>query len=227
MTDSAPQPTTIEELEWAVWPSFALLAGIRLDLFTLLKDGPLSVEQLADQLGVEADKLKSLLYALAAAGLLKVENGLFSNSSEANRFLVRGLSTYRGGKHEVLLNNWQAGVRTAESIRTGAPQAKLDFADASAAELEIFYRSNHAQAIALHPRPGGPDLARAGGYTRSVGASARPAGRDRLRRGCSRQRFPGETFRVIKEKEIARYDEYCTRRLVLEAWDKLEQPGRA
>jgi len=77
---------------------------------------------------------------------LKVENGLFSNSSEANRFLVRGLSTYRGGKHEVLLSNWQAGLRTAESIQTGAPQAKLDFAGASALELETFYRSNHAQA---------------------------------------------------------------------------------
>jgi hypothetical protein len=51
MTDSDPQPTTLEELEWAVWPSFALLAGIRLDLFTPLKDGPLSAEQLADKLG--------------------------------------------------------------------------------------------------------------------------------------------------------------------------------
>ncbi len=147
MTDSDSQPTTIEELEWAVWPSFALLAGIRLDLFTPLKDGPMSVEQLAGKLGVKADKLKPLLYALAAAGLLKVENGIFSNSSEANRFLVRGLASYRGGKHEVLLNNWQAGLRTAESIRIGAPQAKLDFAGASAAELETFYRSNHAQAL--------------------------------------------------------------------------------
>ena len=146
MTDSDPQPTTIEELEWAVWPSFALLAGIRLDLFTPLKDGPLSAEQLTDKLGVEADKLKPLLCALAAAGPLKVENSLFANSSEANRFLVRGLSTYRGGKHEVLLSNWQAGLRTAESIQTGAPQAKLDFAGASALELETFYRSNHAQA---------------------------------------------------------------------------------
>jgi Arc/MetJ-type ribon-helix-helix transcriptional regulator len=147
MTDSDPQSTNIEELEWAVWPSFALLAAIRLDLFTPLKDGPLSVEQLAGKLGVEADKLKSLLYALAAAGLLKVENGLFANSSEANRFLVRGLSTYRGGKHEVLLNNWQAGLRTADSIRTGAPQAKHAFPGASAAKLETFYRSNHAQAL--------------------------------------------------------------------------------
>jgi hypothetical protein len=34
--------------------------------------------------------------------------------------------------------------------------------------------------------------------------------------------FPGETFRVLKEKEERKYGEYRTRRLVLEAWDKLE-----
>jgi len=34
--------------------------------------------------------------------------------------------------------------------------------------------------------------------------------------------FPGETFRVLKEKEIRLYGEFRTRRLVLEAWDKLE-----
>jgi len=34
--------------------------------------------------------------------------------------------------------------------------------------------------------------------------------------------FPGETFRVLKEKEIKLYGEYRTRRLVLEAWDRLE-----
>lgn len=35
--------------------------------------------------------------------------------------------------------------------------------------------------------------------------------------------FPGETFRVLKEKEIRQYGEYRTRRLVLEAWDRLEE----
>jgi hypothetical protein len=35
--------------------------------------------------------------------------------------------------------------------------------------------------------------------------------------------FPGETFRVLKEKEIAKFGEYRTQRLVLEAWDKLPQ----
>ena len=31
--------------------------------------------------------------------------------------------------------------------------------------------------------------------------------------------FPGETFRVLKEKETKLYGEYRTRRLVLAAWD--------
>ena len=33
--------------------------------------------------------------------------------------------------------------------------------------------------------------------------------------------FPGETFRVLKEKKTAKFGEYRIRRLVLEAGDKL------
>jgi hypothetical protein len=32
--------------------------------------------------------------------------------------------------------------------------------------------------------------------------------------------FPGETFRVLKEKDGRLYGEYRTRRLVLEAWER-------
>jgi hypothetical protein len=35
--------------------------------------------------------------------------------------------------------------------------------------------------------------------------------------------FPGETSRVLKEKETAKFGEYRTRRLVLEAWDRAEE----
>jgi len=38
---------------------------------------------------------------------------------------------------------------------------------------------------------------------------------------------PGETFRVLKEKELAKFGEYRTRRLVLEAWDASERRGDA
>jgi len=34
--------------------------------------------------------------------------------------------------------------------------------------------------------------------------------------------FPGETFRVLKEKEIKLYGDYKTGRLVLEAWDRMQ-----
>ncbi|MFS8909453.1 DUF559 domain-containing protein [Synechococcus sp. OH2] len=43
------------------------------------------------------------------------------------------------------------------------------------------------------------------GYARRVAAST----------------FPGETFRVLKEKEMRQFGEYRTRRLVLEAWERL------
>ena len=38
--------------------------------------------------------------------------------------------------------------------------------------------------------------------------------------------FPGETFRVLKEKVKAKFGEYRTRRLILEAWDRQEPETR-
>jgi hypothetical protein len=39
---------------------------------------------------------------------------------------------------------------------------------------------------------------------------------------CAKSTFPGETFRVLKEKEMRQFGEYRTRRLVLEAWERLK-----
>ena len=41
---------------------------------------------------------------------------------------------------------------------------------------------------------------------------------DEFRFACGED-FPGETFRVLKEKEVRLYGEYRTSRLVLEVWD--------
>jgi hypothetical protein len=35
--------------------------------------------------------------------------------------------------------------------------------------------------------------------------------------------YPSETFRVLKNNEIREYGEYRTRRLVLDAWDRMER----
>ncbi|MDW8224344.1 MAG: hypothetical protein RMJ82_15485, partial [Gemmatales bacterium] len=56
--------------------------------------------------------------------------------------------------------------------------------------------------------------------TEEVSDPLDPAGYDAR---CKASDFPSETFRVLKEKELRAFGEYRTRRLVLEAWQKLEQ----
>lgn len=42
----------IEKLVTSIYPPFALIAGMQLDIFTLLKDGSMSEEKIAATIGV-------------------------------------------------------------------------------------------------------------------------------------------------------------------------------
>jgi 2-hydroxy-4-(methylsulfanyl)butanoate S-methyltransferase len=142
------QPITIEKLGSAAFPAFAMLAGMQLDLFTPLGAGPMSARQLSEAMDFESARLSRLLYALVAAGLLTVENGLFANTSEADYFLVRGKSTYLGGRHAFYTARYQEVMQTAASIRSGRPQAKLDFAAMSPEALEVYLSGLHPSTMA-------------------------------------------------------------------------------
>jgi len=50
-----------------------------------------------------------------------------------------------------------------------------------------------------------------------------PLDEEAYRRRAEQSTFPGETFRVLKNNELRRCGEYRTRRLVLEAWQRLEK----
>jgi SAM-dependent methyltransferase len=147
MAESPLQPDTIFQLRDAVYPSFAMLAGMELDLFTPLAGGPLSAEQIADAVGVQAVKLRPLLYALVVAGLLTVQDGLFSNTIEAGRYLVRGQPSYLGGMHGLLSRNWRNLIKTAAVIRTGGPVEKYDFFSMPPDELTTFYQGLHPGTV--------------------------------------------------------------------------------
>jgi hypothetical protein len=125
-----------------------MVAGMQLDVFTPLKDGPLRVEPLAEALGVKPQKLRPLLYALVAAELLTVQDECFANTPEAAHFLVRGQPAYRGDTYEGRLMRWRATLHTAETIRTGVPQAKVDYAAMPPDQLAALYRGIHAEAVA-------------------------------------------------------------------------------
>jgi len=127
MTTQPPMPETIENLGAAVFPSFAMMARMQLELFTLLSNGPMDVGELAQTLDVGSTKLEHLLYSLVDSGLLIVEGQRFSNTAEADHYLVRGKATYMGERHHQFSDQWNSILRTSESIRAGAVKAKLNF----------------------------------------------------------------------------------------------------
>jgi len=125
----------------AVIPSFALLAGVQLGVFTALTDGDMTTQQIAQVLGVHPGKLEVLLCALVPTGLLELQAEKFSNSAEAARYLVRGLPGYLGeGYESTSSERWTAILKTADSIRAGKAQAKVDYSRATEEELNAHYQ---------------------------------------------------------------------------------------
>jgi hypothetical protein len=140
METPVPQPEIIGKLRSAADAAFAMMAGMQLDVFTPLKNGPMTTEQIAGAIAVGPVRLRILLYSLVAAGLLTEQQGRFSNTPEANQFLVKGSPSYIGNWHALLSNRWVRNLKIAESIRSGVPQAKLDFSNSPQDELEAYLR---------------------------------------------------------------------------------------
>jgi SAM-dependent methyltransferase len=142
------QPQRIFEMNQAAQEWFALLAGMRLDLFTPLDARPMRADELATALGADAEKLGLLLHALVVAGLLTVEDGRFANTPEAAQFLVRGKPGYMGSAHTLWEEFGYAGLKTAESVRTGVPQARHQYDEMTEEELYVTLGGLHAAGLA-------------------------------------------------------------------------------
>lgn len=160
-TPETPGRETLNRLNYAVYPSFAMLAGLQLDVFTPLAKGPMTAKALAEEMNVSADKLAPLLYALVIAGLLEQVGDHFANTQEAGHFLVRGQASYLGNAEETLSFIWSAALTAAESIRTGKPQARIDYLAMPEEDLSAFFRPLHP-----HTEEAGRDLARRFGFSR-------------------------------------------------------------
>jgi hypothetical protein len=152
------RPDAIFRNVLSIYSPMAMLAGMQLDLFTPLKDGPMTATELAASVNVTPGRLEVLLYSLVRADLLTVQGGRFANTDEANGFLVRGRPGYLGGSHELYSDLWTNLLKIAGSVQADAPLGKHDFAAMSDAELGAFLRGLHAGALAtgaqISRRPG-------------------------------------------------------------------------
>ncbi|MGH4023761.1 MAG: methyltransferase family protein, partial [Pseudonocardiaceae bacterium] len=101
----------------------ALLTAVELGLFTALREGPATEEQIRTRLGLHGRGLADFLNLLVALGLLEYSGGTYRNDVGADRYLVRGEASYVGGFLERSNRNlYPAWGRLAEALRTGAPQ---------------------------------------------------------------------------------------------------------
>ena len=116
-------PEHLLQLGLGFWGSKTLLSAVELGLFTELAKGPASGERLARALELHPRSAHDFFDALVALGVLERDDGLYSNTPEADLFLDRMKPSYIGGLLEManarLYGFWGS---LTEALQTGQPQ---------------------------------------------------------------------------------------------------------
>jgi phospholipid N-methyltransferase len=121
------KPDHLMELGFGFQASKTLLAAVKLGVFDVLSDSPQTKEQLEDDLGLHPRSSADFFDALVALDVLDREDSVYSNTPEAEAFLVSGKPSYIGGMFEMandrLYNFWGD---LEEGLRTGKPTNELE-----------------------------------------------------------------------------------------------------
>src|SRR4051794_7951562 len=130
--------------------SKTLFAALEVGLFTALAEGAATVDELAATVSVAPQRLRTLLRALAALGLVGEDAGRFGNSPAAQRHLVRGAPGDLGEYYRLQIGRqiYPALVHLDAGL-TGAAPAFDGFAQlmADTSEAETFTVAQHAGSL--------------------------------------------------------------------------------
>jgi len=115
--------------------SFAFLLALELDIFTLIGEDFLSVEDLAKKIGSPSRGLARLLNLLVAMGLLEKFGQKYSNTKEGKEYLVRGASNYIGDlkPFRLFLKFW---LNAKDSILNGSSITPMNLSELSDDDIE-------------------------------------------------------------------------------------------
>lgn len=140
-----PDPAPLIEIATAYWGSAALIAAVRLDLFTTLADGPLSAAAVAAALESDPAATDALLTALSAMDLVEKSPDGYANRPLADAWLVDGRPGFLGpalrynGDNYPLWGDLDAVVRAGRAH--AAPDAYLG--DDEARTRNFVYGMHH------------------------------------------------------------------------------------
>ncbi len=113
-------PTLVVELLQGYRRSKVMFAAVSLGLFDALQHGPQTAEQLASEVGCQADALARLLHALCGIGLLTQHNERFATTPVAETYLTttspRRMTGYINYSNDV---SWQMWGELEDAVREG------------------------------------------------------------------------------------------------------------
>lgn len=109
----------IYDIATGFWASGALIAAIKLGVFTRLENNPATSDYLARKLGLNRRWTEKLLTACAAMGMLEKSDKYFSNSPTASQYLVEYKPHYQGHFLLHLGSLWERFGSLASTVQTG------------------------------------------------------------------------------------------------------------
>jgi SAM-dependent methyltransferase len=137
------KPEEILKLAQGFMESRILHSAAELNLFTVLKDAPLSAQEVADRIGGDARALSALMDAVAAMGLLAKRRQTYQCESSVSRFLAAGSPDSVLPMVLHMASLWPRWSRLT-SVAKGIPAAEEEFDfSRNADELRAFIGAMH------------------------------------------------------------------------------------
>ncbi|TFI59345.1 methyltransferase [Sphingomonas parva] len=127
---AAPSPARILEMGMAFWASKTLLSAVELRLFSVLGEGPLSADEIEDEIGLHPRATRDFLDALVALKMLDRTGddagALYYNTPEAAQFLDKASPAYVGGILEMANDRlYPFWADLTPALLTGKPQNEI------------------------------------------------------------------------------------------------------
>lgn len=150
--EKSSNPARILELSGKYWESFALHTGVELDIFTLLDEEGMTIDEIASELSLSKRGAKALVSALTALGFLEKEGEIYFDSREAVEFLSKNSPEYLGYmvRHHHYLSKYWAFLPKA--VKTGKPIKKRSIRKPEEKELEAFLMGMFNNASLIAPK---------------------------------------------------------------------------
>ena len=148
-------PNRILEIGYAFWRSKALLSAVELQVFTILAEGALDLEDLTRRVGLHERSARDFFDALAALGMLHRDaQGRYHNAPDCDRYLDRRKPDYLGDLLAHLnarhYHNWGS---LTQALRSGTAQS------GGIGDYEVLHDGHPLQAVFMSGMTAGSLLA--------------------------------------------------------------------